>query len=186
MADQQQTAIPVSEREQELIKRTFGGNEVLLQSIRALFLGLGVSGEEKKLIKATFSSKEVLAIMWKRLLPSLDKSTPIGEVADVWMGAEQMVFGVSQDAIRQALLYKEKSIELTKHALILLENPDGVAIDVNYSPAQDDALGIVLLGRNQFIRHVETQLTLIKIIAEQPMAPKSVAGSGKINRDSAK
>lgn len=159
----------VDTREQEILKKTFTGNEALLKSIRALFFGLDVSEEEKLKIKDTFSNPELLQIFWDRFCPELDKDAPIGQVSDVWLGAESMVFGQSESTIEQAVMYKDESIRLVKRALALLTDPDREIFDLTYAPDVQiaDPLRISLLARNQYIRHIEKQLLFIWLIAEQ-------------------
>lgn len=165
----------ISEQEADLIRGVFANNENLLKLIRALFLNLGITQEEKESIKGTFSSKPLRDVIWKRLYPTLSKDLPIGQVQDIWLGTEQMVFGATTDTIKQALGYKEKSLEMTKTALELLENPDGQSLDLSYDPERDP-LGIDLLARNQFIRHVESQLAYLWLIASQKkLTPKEEA-----------
>ena len=79
-----------------------------------------------------------------------------------------MVFGFPKDVIYQAVHYKEKALQMTKMALALLENPDGLRVDVSYDPQQSlvDDLGVNLLARNQYLRHIESQLLYIKMIAD--------------------
>jgi len=157
----------INEQEIELIKKTFCENEYLLKVIRALFLNLGVTDEEKAMIKATFSDKELLALMHKKFYPQLDREANIGSTMDVWMGVEQMVFGKSVGEIYQAINYKDEALKMTKKALALLENPDGEKIDVTFDPSLSvkDDYQIKLLARNQFIKHVESQLVFLMVIA---------------------
>lgn len=196
MANQQGDGIPVAkltEEENAIVRVAFLGNEPLLKSIRALFFGLGVDEGEKSQIKTTFSNADLLRIVSKKFLPSPLKDTPIGQMQDVWLGAEQMVYGSSPTTIHQAIQYKYKSIEMSKKALALLVNPDGPAIDLTFVPWQGkpeedpDPLGIDLLTRNQYMRHVEAQLTFLWIIANQtppPATPKEAAK--RAAQDSAK
>lgn len=162
--------VNISEKEADLIKRTFKGNEELLKSIRALFFGLPLADAEKQLIKTTFADNELRLIFSRRFLPFLDRNTPIGQVQDIWLGAEQMVFAQHRDAIYQAVHYKQASILMTRQALQLLEDPSKPAPNLDYDPRQygEEALQVPLLARNMFIRHVEQQLLFIKLIAEQP------------------
>lgn len=155
-------------KEISIMKATFADNDALLKTIRALFLGLGVTDEEKLLIRKTFAGNgDLLAIMHKKFLPSLNKDTEIGKIADVWLGVEQMISDKSPDTIKQMIGYKDVAIGMVRTSLTLLENPDLPAIKLEYTgtmyPA--DYLGIELMARNQFIRLVETQLTFIKMIA---------------------
>lgn len=164
--EQPQGMLPVNKEETDLIRSVFKDNENLLKVMRALFLGLGVSQDEKNLIKSTFSNGTLVKVIENRFLPSIDKDMPIGQVADVWLGAEQMIFGAHKDTITQAVGYKEQSIQLTRQAIGLLENPDNEAPSIEFK-GETDVLGVSLLARNQFIRHVEQQLLFLKMIAEQ-------------------
>lgn len=158
----------ITDEETELIQTVFFNNEALLKAIRALFLNLNVTEDEKELVRSTFKNKELLKIFKKRFCPELDKDIPIGQVQDVWLGVEEMVFGQHRDTIQQAVAYKDLSIRMVRQALGLLENPDGERININYDPsAAIDELQVFLLGRNQFIKHVEHQLLFIWVIAQQ-------------------
>jgi hypothetical protein len=167
---------PIPEKEKELIRRSFGGDDTVLKAVRALFFNLPVTEADRAAIKSTFGG-EMLAITRKRFLPSLDKETPIGQVQDVWLGAEQMVFAQSPQTIEQAIQYKAQAIEMTKVALALLENPDGPKVDIEFAASKylNDPLGINLLARNQFIRHVEQQLLMLWLVAND----KEVKASAK-------
>lgn len=160
--------VNVNKKEIDLLKATFRKNEALLKSIRALFLGMKVSKTEKDAIRSAFASKELLAVFERRFLPTLDRESPIGQVQDEWLGAEKMIFGMGPEQIAQAHGYKVKSIAMTRTALDLLKNPDGPTVSVSsYKPKsiEEDPLQIDLLSRNQFLRHVENQLTFIWVLA---------------------
>lgn len=181
MSSTEQQPINLNEKEIELIQRTFKGNEDLLKSIRALFLGLTVTDTEKETIRTTFALDELRAIMRRRFYPTLDRDTAIGQVQDVWLGVEQMVFGNSRDAIYQAVHYKAQALKMTEQALKLLIDPSGTQVDLTYDPqgsAVDD-LQVFLLARNQYIRHVEQQLLFLKIIAEQPAPSKDTVAKAR-------
>lgn len=164
-----QQNVPVPEKEQEIIRSTFKDNEPLLQAIRALMFGLSPTSEEKERVRTAFANKELLTIVRRRFYPVLDKTSPIGQVQDAWMGAEQMVFGQSPSTVEQAIGYKEIALHMTKAGLDLLENPDAPAPELSYSKVRypNDPLGVQLLARNQYIRHVEQQLLFLKLIADQ-------------------
>jgi hypothetical protein len=172
---------PASDKEVELIKATFKGNEPLLQAVRALFFGLPLSDTEKQLIKSTFASTELTEMMRRKLCPALDRRSPIGQVQDVWLGVEQMVFGQNRDTIVQSVQYKDRAVKMIEYAIGLLADPDGKAPDLTFADVVEDPLQIGLLARNQYIRHIEQQLVFIKVIAEQDIHSKP----GKGGNDSA-
>lgn len=164
---EQQPQLKVDEKEISLIKQHFADNHELLKAIRAICFGLDVTDEEKQQVRELFSGEEMRRLFRKRLLPWLEKDTPIGQVADVWMGVENMVYGANEGTVYQAVQYKKKAIEMTEKALNLLENPDGEPMDVTFNPDKNlvDTLQTDLLARNMFIRHIESQLLFLSIIA---------------------
>ena len=172
---EQSPQMQVDEKELAVIQRTFKDNDELLQSMRAVMLNLDPNDSDKKLVNSVFSDDELYALVYKRFLPTLSKKTPIGQASDVWLGAEQMVFGAQESAIYQAIEYKEGSIEMTRQALEALRDASKIVIDVTYSPRKyiSDTLGIKLLTRNQFIRHIESQLLFLKLISAQSKAEPS-------------
>jgi len=178
---EQQPQMNVDEKELAVIQRSFKDNDELLQSMRAIMLNLEPSEADVKLVTSVFADDELFTLVYKRFLPSLSKSTPIGQASDVWLGAEQMVFGQSENAIMQAIEYKERSIEMTKLALVGLKSGK-CEIDVTFSSRKylNDPLGINLLARNQFIRHIESQLLFLKLIASQTKADPKAVGKNSV------
>lgn len=183
MAEPQEQPVNLSEEEKDLLHVTFKDNEGFLQSIRALFFGLETTPAEREQIRTVFQNEDLRKIFWRRFAPTIDKKSKIGQNQDVWFGAETMVFGKSRDEIEQAIAYKEKSISMTRYALSLLEDPDKKPLDVGFTPNQiGDPLAIGLLTRNQFIKHVETQLLFIWIIANMEVE-KPTARAERIHKN---
>ncbi len=63
---------------------------------------------------------------------------------------------------------------MTRVALALLDDPDGTVGSLDFEPNYEEgmanmgiSLQVFLIARNSFISHVETQLTMIKVIAGQ-------------------
>lgn len=180
-----ESTMQLIEEEVELIKGTFKDNEELLKIMRALFFGLSVSREEKDLIRSTFANKDLLKLMRKKFSPQIDRNAPMGQISDNWLGAESLIFGAMPSTIKQALEYKRFGIDLVQKALSLLENPDAYTISLFYDPKEDDELGTKLLGRNQYMRMMESQLLMLKVISDQ----KTETTQERMNRlaqDSAK
>ncbi len=164
---EQDTAPAADAREVEVIKKAFEDNEKVLKTMRAIMFGLPVTDAEKEEVKALFADDELYGFVKKRFAPELDKDTEIGKVQDMWLGAEQMIFGQSEITIEQAIQYKDASIKMTRHAVALLRDPDGQAPNVAYDPTiiSNDPLGVQLLTRNQYMRHIESQLLFLWVIA---------------------
>lgn len=188
MSSAVQAATEQTEKDNATVKSLFQNNEAMLKIMRALFLGLGVTEAEKEQVRSMFKNNDLLRIVRNKFHPELSRETPIGQVADVWLGVEQMIFGVPRDTIQQAMQYKDLALEMTRKALKLLEDPDGERVSVSYDPKLylNDPLGINLLARNQYIRHVETQLTALWIIANQKTAENKNSNtiSGKLPKNS--
>lgn len=166
----------INDKEIAIIQSVF--TEETLKGIRALFFGLPLNDVEKQNIKGIFTDPLVMAVMKKRFYPELDKDTPLGQVQDIWLGVEQMISGQPPDAISQAIHYKDLALQMTRQALGLLSNPAGEPVQLEYSPKSypNDALGVVLMARNQFIRHVENQLLFLWLIVQQKTEkPEEVA-----------
>jgi hypothetical protein len=158
-------AMMATEEERKKIVSVFKDNDELLKSIRAVLLNLNPTGADVVAVRGL--GPEVKKIIKDRFLPELDKETPIGQIKDSWLGAEQMIFGQHRDAIAQAVGYKGMAIKMTREALKLLDGEDG-PVSVNFNPdIANDPLGIKLMARNQFIRHVESQLFALHVIANQ-------------------
>lgn len=171
----------VAQKDIDLIKASF--DEDLLKIVRALFLGLEVTANEKALVKKAFANPDLRALMAKRFYPQLERDTPIGQASDIWLGAEQMVFGYTPDTIYQAVRYKQLAIDMIKLSLALLENPEGPRPSVAFEPPvgptadRDVQLQTALLARNMYIRLVESQLLTFWLTTQQkaPENPKEAA-----------
>lgn len=182
-----------NEKDNDVIRANFKENDSLLKALRALFLGLEVTKAEKETIQTTFKNEDLRRIVRTKFYPMLSRETPIGQVADVWLGVEQQIFNVSRDTIEQAIKYKDLALDYTEMAMNLLVNPDGERPLMHYSAKVafndgSDPLGIKLLARNQYIRHVETQLTSLWIIANQNKAENKpqIANTGTLKKSSSK
>ena len=179
----------ISEGEITFIQQTF--DERLLKSMRALLLGFPVTPSDKSAVRSIFSSDEARRIMRKRFLPDLNPLAELGQEQDVWLGTEEMVYGAPRDTIEQAIRYKQKSIEMTEMGLKLLENPDLPQISLKYDPdlSVGDVLRVDLLARNQYIKHVTTQILFLHMIyMQRPEEKEKTKRNAKeaINKDSDK
>lgn len=174
-------------KEMALIKQTFKDNESLLKTIRALFLGIELLDDEKAHIKSVFSNPELVTMMWRRFLPDIkgSRDLPLGQIQDIWLGAEAMIFGAPPVQIEQATKYKELSIEYTKQALNLLIDPDAAKVAYTVSSYMEDPLQINLMARNMFLKHMDQQLLMIYLVAnakedtKEQQAEKNIRNGSK-------
>lgn len=155
----------------DILIQVFKDNEVLLKAMRAVMLNLLPTSEEKELVRSTFNNEALYNAVSQKFIPTISKDSPIGQVADVWLGVEQMVYGHPRDTIEQAMRYKDASIKMTKQALKLLKNPDETPVEIKVEVSdfnlKNDPLAIFILARNQFLRHIENQLLFLFITANQ-------------------
>lgn len=158
----------LSEQEISVIKAAFSNNEELLKAMRALFLDIDVSETDKSLVSSAFAGNDALrTAVSRRLMPTLDKTMPIGQVQDIWLGSEQMIYGQSLDTIKQTLKYKSLVKKYTEKSIALLSNVEAerVSMKLDNLDSQDEYAS-ELLARNQFIRHIESQLLYLSVIAK--------------------
>lgn len=81
MPDSKQIYI-FSDEELSLIKNTFAENEVLLYTIRKVFLQFPLTEVEKNLIKIS-CTPEVIAVLKKRILPDISPMFPLGQLPSI-------------------------------------------------------------------------------------------------------
>jgi len=176
----------LEDKDADLIRRTYKDNEQLLKLTRALFLGMETSPEEKALLKETYASEELRNLFRRRFIPYLDRNAPIGQLSDVWLGVESMVFGQPKEVGFQAVQYKHVAIQMTEMALNLLADPYAPAPNVAFNPSSypNDELNINLLARNMYLRHVEMQLRFLWVVAQQKVTTEKEKKAA-IHKDSA-
>lgn len=176
------------QKDVELVKRVFGGDEQLLKSIRSLMLGLPTTEQEKQEIKGLFADNEVYRVFAYRFYPTLDANAPLGTMTDTWQDVTTMIFDRMPSTIKQAVEYKYLALEMTQKALELVRNPHGEAPDVRYTPSlhADDELQVFLLARNQFIKHVDTQLAFLYVIASSDDKEKAAEIVKRLSVNSAR
>lgn len=155
-----------AEKEVALLKVVFKDNDALLKSMLSLWFGFDISEAEKELIKGTFVDKDLREAVRKKIFPILSNDVPIGEVQDYWIGVDQNILGQNRDTIAQIIGSKQQVFDMLKTAMVLLENPDAVKMDLTYKPSLvDDALQIGLVARTLYIKTIQNGLVMIKTIA---------------------
>lgn len=156
-----------SDKDIELIKSVFAENDFLLIAVRKLFFGGELTSDEKKAITDTFRNKEVIEVFRRKVYSSENFDTPIGQVSDIWLGAEEQVFGATRDTIYQTVHSKAAVKSMFETAFKLLENIDGEKVSISYDPMSTayDELAVGLIARNLYIKAIETALFSLKTIA---------------------
>lgn len=175
-----------SEKEIALLKAAFAENDVLLITVRKLFFGDDLSVDEKNLIKKSFSNPEIIEVLRRKVYGVNNFETPLGQLSDFWLGAEQQIFGASRDTIYQASESKRMILSMFTKAFNLLSDPDGEKVDTKTVPLiEADPLMVGLISRNLFMKAIETALLTVSMIAGKK--EESVAETVKrLEQDSAK
>lgn len=167
--NQQGVASPFVSLGNDILKKYFKGSDDLLFAMRAVMLDLNPTDAEKAMVKDAFSNKELYEVITQRFLPTLSKTAAIGQLQDTFLGLDQQIVGVPKEAIEQTDGMSNVSHNMMKAALLLLSDPD--APDKpnvrNWANTEIDPLQTELLGRNRFVRAVESQLVSIKVTANQ-------------------
>ncbi len=167
----EETNLLVKKDDVKIIKAIFKDNEDLLKAMRAVMLDIKPTESEKSNVKTAFANTELYRVISERFYPTLEasKDAPIGQIQDVWLGAETMVFAQHRDTVQQAIGYKERAIKMLTLGLALLLNPDGEKPRTKFVPSEvvNDPLAIELQTRNMYIKLIDTQLMHLWIIAEQ-------------------
>lgn len=161
----------VSQRQSDLIKKTFKDNDYLLKVMRNMFFGFDTSLADKKLISHTFSSdKELRDVVRKKIFPIFSDTIDLetGLAADYWLDIEKEILGAHSTQIHQKIMSKQKCFDMLTSAMSLLENPNGTAMDLMYVPnLMADEWQVNLLGRSLYIRTIGQGLFILKMIANQ-------------------
>lgn len=158
----------VNDADNSLLQSLFNNNETVLRLIRTCLYGLKLSSEEKETIRGLFANRELLRIFTRRFIPSYDDSNvPIGQTLDLWAGVD--IKSQNKETAKQLIIARQRLINLTKQGLERLVNPDLDGSSLQYNPdvTPDDELFTGFISRNSYLHHVETQLQLIKLIADQ-------------------
>lgn len=156
-----------SDNDIELIKATFAENDYLLIAVRKLFFGAVLTKEEKESIKSSFKDERVIEVLRRKIYPIFNPATPVGQISDPWLGAEEQIFGASRDTIFQAVNSKAVAITMFEKAFESLSNPDGEQVSIEFNPVSltVDELAVNLIARNLYMKAVETGLLGVKMIA---------------------
>lgn len=166
MAEQKKQQMRISDVELEILKSTFADRDELLKTIRNLFFGLALNEDEKKQIRDTFSGEQIRHIMRKQFLPEIQKDIPIGQCIDLWMTID--LKDKLPEQVRYIIISRKKLIDMIEWSLKLLENPEGLKVDLNQWQQEEEIpelIGTSLIARNTFTSHVDQQLLVIKTLS---------------------
>lgn len=161
------TKLSVPMEQVQVIKDAFRGNESLLKAVRAVLLGLEVTPEERNEVTYTFSDTKVVKVIKERLNPQMDKNAQFGQLKNAWSEIVTSIVGQHPDTIKQHLTYNVKRQELMAKGIESLSDPQAPKVDLTYSVDNDDELATTLIAREQYIKHVDTQIMFLRVIAEQ-------------------
>lgn len=159
-----------SEKEVELLKSVFKGNEELLRATRLIMFGLPVSDVERKLVKDTFVDSNLKRAFRRKIYPIFEEDmpdVPVNSLADFWYGTEMNVNGRDKDTITQNIDSKMRAQEMFSTGIKVLTGENTETINLKYEPFSFDPLGVYLIARNLYIKSVNEGINIIKLIVDQ-------------------
>jgi len=171
---------PKTEKNLNLIKSTFAGNDELLKKIRSLLIGQPTSEEDRNLIREVFKNEDLITIVKNKIFQEITDDIPVGELNDFWMGADRIA-GQPEEVIQQALIYRMKVLKMFRNVSVILRNPE-LKVEIFEMPSDEKSLvwsqrpDCDLLARNLYIKTIDTGLFMLKIIAgEKSETPEEQA-----------
>lgn len=162
-----QEELTLTEIENNIIRDTFLDNLALLKAMRRIAFGLEVTDQEKNTIKTAFANDELCEAIRKRLKPELGDDDNLAFIGYDWAGTETLISNQTPDTITQVIAYKKVRQDLTAQALALFKDPFSGKIELNMKPSQTDKMQSELLGEIQYVRHIQSQLNFLNVVAEQ-------------------
>jgi hypothetical protein len=178
-----------AKQELELLKTVFKDNEHLAKLLRRLFFGFELTEEEKAIVKTTFSTPEIKEALRKKFYSKFGDDAALGNIADQWASiSDEKLIGASRDTITQITASKARVNEMLEKAMALIENPDGMKVDLSYdgvNASNSDPLGVKLLARNKYLNIIEGSLSMIYQICNMP-EPTEEELKSKKKKDSSK
>ncbi len=153
-----------SDRELDLINKTFAENEDLLKAIRKKVLQMELSGTEEQMLTSTIKG-DVLTLIRKVFIPELDGNASISNLSDKhWVHTEDRAL----DAIYFDILVNEKKYEYLEKAV---ENITDFSEDntlkelVNREGKKEHEVCVNYATRAKIMNHVESILQAVFVIA---------------------
>lgn len=182
------THVSAAEKDVELFKTIFQGNEPLARLVKNLFLGLELTAAEKAQVKGAFINPELREALRRKIYGEMTDEAPLGSVGDVWLNVQEtQIVGAHSDTISQILLSKQRTLDMFKQGLALLENPDAPRVELDFNPklVVADPLGITFLARSLYIKAVVFAIYAAYQAANQKEVTPEEAAKKK-GKDSAK
>lgn len=176
----QMVQAPLSERDVDLFKGAFQGDETFAKTVKALLLGQTITQPEKDRIRTTFASAEMRDATRRKIFGKMSDDSPVGSVPDFWLNVDaSQIIGAGKDAIYQVVMSKQMLYEMFQKAMALLENPDGERVNTDYNPKMllNDELQVGLLARNLYVQAITFAIYAIYMAANQkpPETPGGLA-----------
>jgi hypothetical protein len=137
----------------------FGVTEERYLILRNLLLGFELNEEELEIVEK-LNTPELRKLFRKIFIPELGKEIPLGQSIDLWMTIQ--IPDMYQ--VQLQLSARELLIEYLNQALELIKNPNGAKVDLAINFISPDTHKL-LIARNNFITHIETQLLVMKALA---------------------
>ncbi len=160
-----------SDRELEIIKSTFAGNDELIFALRKHFMQLDMTVADFDMIQSFVKSKpEVQNVIRKAFLPTLDGNAPLHQIIDLWMTVDIKERMPGQTM--PVLMARDILIKYLEQRLTILEGGKVAKTseiklnDLIYKKFKSEIEAYSdLMARNTAITHTEQQLAQFVVLA---------------------
>lgn len=157
-------------QELELIKNTFAENDILIYTIRKVFLQFPLTEPEKNLIKMS-CTPDVISVLRKRILPEIAPVFPLGQLPSILTTLTDNLKVLTPQEMQPHLEAKQLEIKYLEQQFKVLEGGSEETIKLTH-------IG-TLEGKDpyeQFV-HMQAYLFLLGYIDPMLIMIKTIAGS---------
>ncbi len=139
----------ITKEEKDRLRTVFGHEPEIYLALRDCFFGFELDDNQRILLKSMLSVKDLLTRLF---LPEVKKEISFGNTFDLWQTMD--VEKANSESFDRVYDTKIKMIEMIKHSLERLENPDlqGVNLEIK---ANDFPF---ILARNGYVGYVNSQI----------------------------
>jgi len=156
-----------SDDELSIIKGAFAEQDDLIKALRKHFLQLPLTAVDLSLL-SLIKKPEILRLVRKTFLPEIDGTAPMHQIVDLWqvLPLQEKIAEIAVPLVKSRVImvtYLEQQLKLLEgkksRGKIRLDDllPDKSKLD--------NDLYIDLLARSEIVKHIETQLNFLLILA---------------------
>jgi ERCC4-related helicase len=161
----------IQHKDNDVVRMYLKSKEDIFIAIRSLMFGQEISKEYKDIIKQLFGDSNLRDAFKRSISPEITDESGLPRLTDRWSQLVEVetITGSSPETIRQLVSSSKMLVGMCDKALNLLVNPDGdkVVLDFDFEKSlEEDPYGVAIIARNMFIRHINTKLNHLRVIAD--------------------